>query len=224
MSRKYRLALLTTLLALGLTLAGCASNAPESQQASGEQPSKSGGVVGKLFESSRPVTLPEGTVLSVTLDQSLNSAQSRSGDEFDASLSAPVVLDGKTVIPQGAKVRGRVLDARSSGRLEHPGYLRIALHSIEVNGKAHDIRTSSIARQGQSHKKRNIEMIGGGAAAGAVIGGIVGGGKGAAIGAAAGAGGGTATAAATGKKDITIPAETHLSFRLEQPLTVQVKS
>ncbi len=224
MLRKHRLALVTVLLGLGLSLAGCTTKTPEGDQTSTGQPAKPEGVVSKIFESSRPVTLPEGTVLSVTVDQTLSSAQNRSGDEFDASLAAPVVLNGKTIIPRGAKVKGQVLEAQASGRLQHPGLLRIALRSIEVNGKTYEIQTSAVSREAQSHKKRNVEMIGGGAAAGAIIGGIVGGGKGAAIGAAAGAGGGTATAAVTGKKDVTIPAETHLSFQLEQPLQVQVKS
>jgi hypothetical protein len=204
-------------------LGGCATKSSEAEQASAKETEKSGSVLGKLLESSRPVTLPAGTVLSVTLEQSLASNQARSGDEFEASVSAPVVFEGKTVIPKGAKAQGRVVEARESGRLETPARLRLALRSVEVGGKTYDIETSSVTRSGQSHKKRNIELIGGGAGVGALIGGIAGGGKGAAIGAAAGAGAGTATAAATGKKDITIPAETPLSFKLTQPVTIQAK-
>ncbi len=64
-------------------------------------------------------------------------------------------------------------------------------------------------------------MIGGGTGLGAIIGGIAGGGKGAAIGALAGAGAGTAGATMTGKRDISIPAETVLSFKLSQPLQLR---
>jgi hypothetical protein len=71
--------------------------------------------------------------------------------------------------------------------------------------------------------KRNLGFIGGGAAGGALIGGLAGGGTGALIGSALGAGAGTAGAAATGKKEITLPAETRLSFRLRQPLAVTVR-
>ncbi|HTR64362.1 MAG TPA: hypothetical protein VMH85_01225, partial [Terriglobales bacterium] len=65
---------------------------------------------------------------------------------------------------------------------------------------------------GKSHKKGNLEKIGGGAAAGTLIGALAGGGKGAAIGGLAGAGAGTGVAAATGKEEAVIPAETALTF------------
>jgi hypothetical protein len=162
-------------------------------------------------------------MINVTLDQSVSSDKNRSGDEFDASVSSPVVMDGKTVIPKGARVHGRVVEARESGRLAHVAHLRLALRSVEVSGKSYDLETSAVIRTGGSHNKRNVEMIGGGAGLGALIGGVAGGGKGALIGAAAGAGAGTATAAATGKKEITIPAETPLTFKLAQPVTIQVK-
>jgi outer membrane lipoprotein SlyB len=94
---------------------------------------------------------------------------------------------------------------------------------VEVEGDSYDIETTAITRTGQSHNKRNTMFIGGGAGAGAAIGAIAGGGKGALIGSAVGAGAGTATAAATGKLDISIPAESQLSFKLTQPVTVKVK-
>jgi hypothetical protein len=199
-----------------------AANAPSGSSDSGAG-SASGGLLSRILPSSQPpVTLPADTVLHVTVDQTVSSAQSQSGDEFDASISQPVVVDGKTVIARGARVQGRVLEASPSGRLNHPGELRLALSSIEVAGKRYELQTSSVDRQGESHEKRNVELIGGGAGVGALIGAVAVHGKGAAIGAAAGAGAGTAGAAATGKKDVTVPAETRLSFRLAEPLTIVV--
>jgi len=184
----------------------------------------SGGLLSHILPSSQPLTLPVDTVLHITVDQTLSSAENHTGDQFDASISQPVVVDGKTVISRGARVRGRVIEVNSSGRLSHPGELRLALASVEVEGKRYELKTSSVDRQGESHEKRNVELIGGGAGVGALIGAVAGHGKGAAIGAAAGAGAGTAGAAATGKKDVTVPSETRLSFRLTAPVTIPVKN
>jgi hypothetical protein len=62
-------------------------------------------------------TLPELTPIHVTLDQAVTSDQNRPGDHFEATVSEPVVIGDKTVIPQGARVEGLVVDARQSGKL-----------------------------------------------------------------------------------------------------------
>lgn len=209
---------------LALVLAGCASTPEADRNKSASANTKDQrSFLGKIFQSSKPVIVPEGTMIPVTLDQALSSEDNNSGDGFDATVSAPVAVGGKTIIPQGARVRGVVVVAQSSGRLKTPGRLELTLTSIEVDGTRYDIDTSDASRTGKSHTKHNVIFIGGGTAAGAIIGGIVGGGKGAAIGGAIGAGGGTAAAAATGKMDVRLPAETRLLFPLSQPVTIQVK-
>jgi hypothetical protein len=97
----------------------------------------------------------------------------------------------------------------------------ITLDSFQQAGSEHRVTTSLDVVRSGSHKKRNIELIGGGAGLGALIGGIAGGGKGVAIGAGAGAGAGTAGAYATGKKHVVIPAETVLSFTVKAPVSLQ---
>ncbi|HEV2489774.1 MAG TPA: hypothetical protein VGT03_08195 [Candidatus Acidoferrales bacterium] len=210
---------MSLLLAAGITFGGCSSNSGTTQAGSADN---SGGLLSKL-ESPKPVTIPAGTDLHVILDTSLSTASAQAGDSFEATITEPVVIGGKTVIPKDARAKGMVVDARSSGRLSKPALLSVALSSVQADGAWVDVNTDPLTLEGKSHKKRDVVAIGGGSALGALIGGIAGGGKGAAIGAAAGAGAGTAGAAATGKKEITLPAESHATFRTSQPVTVKVK-
>src|ERR1700686_4711926 len=170
------------------------------------------------------VTVPEETAIHVTLDQGISSNQNRPGDHFEATISEPVVLNDKTVIPQGTPVEGLVVDARPSGHLMGRAHLQLALESMQLNGKTYDLRTSSSYRRGGDHKKRNWAWIAGGGGGGALIGALAAGGKGALIGGPIGAGAGTAAAFFTGKKDIRLPAETQLSFRLADPVTINSKT
>ena len=170
-----------------------------------------------------PLTVPENTPIHVTLDQGLASDQSRAGDHFEATVSEPVIIDGKTIIPQGAYAEGLVVDAQRSGRIMGRARLQLALESVSVNGQNYGVRTTSSWRVGGDHKKRNLAWIGGGAGGGAVIGAIAGGGKGALIGGPIGAGAGTAAAFLTGKKDIHLRPETPLTFKLAEPVTIPVK-
>ena len=169
------------------------------------------------------VTLPEHTAIRVTLDQTLASNQSRPGDHFDATVSEPVVVNDKVVIPRGAHAEGLVVDSRQSGRLMGRARLQLALQTVDVNGQSYDVRTFSHPRIGRDHKKRNWAWIGGGAAGGAVIGALAGGGTGALVGGPVGAGAGATVALVTGKKDIKLKAETPLKFELSEPVTIHVK-
>jgi hypothetical protein len=170
-----------------------------------------------------PVTLPEHTPIRVTLDQSLATDQSRPGDHFAATVSEPVIVDGQTVIPQGAHAEGLVVDARKSGRLHGRARLELALQSVEVDGQEYDLRTRVRTRVGGDHKKRNLGLLGGGAGGGLLIGALAGGGKGALIGGPIGLGAGATAAFLTGKKDIRLRAETPLRFELAEPVTINLR-
>ncbi len=208
---------------LGLGCSKTATNETNTEEGKTAEKTAEKGARAPSRPPETPVRLPAGTELAVVLDQSLSSNENHSGDEFDATLSNPVEVDGKTVVPKGARVKGRVTGAQASGRLQTPAELSVTLTSIQVGGAWHDIETGPITLRGKSHKTRDIEIIGGGSTLGAVVGAIAGHGKGAAIGAAAGAGAGTVGAAMTGKKDIVLPAEARLSFKLNQPVTLKAK-
>jgi len=130
-------------------------------------------------------------------------------------------VGGDTVIPAGAEARGTVTDAKALGRFKGGAVLQIKLNSINVNGAEHSIDTSAITRSAKGKGKRTAVLTGGGAGVGALIGGLAGGGKGAAIGALAGAGAGGAGSAFTGNKDVVLPAESAVSFKLEAPLELK---
>lgn len=167
-------------------------------------------------------TVPAGTSITVGTDSQISSANAHVGQSFNANLLRDLVVGGKTIAKAGAPAKGRVTYAKSSGRLHGPGQVTIRLTSIQLaDGKTLSVLTSSFRAQGKSHTKSNVTKIGGGAAAGALIGGLVGGGKGALIGTAVGAGAGTGVAAATGKEEAVVHAETAITFTTTANATVK---
>jgi len=165
-------------------------------------------------------SVPTGTAVTVTIDQSISSKNAAVGQGVVATVAHDVTADGKVVIPKGAHAKLVVTSVQASGRLSTPAKLYLRLKSVEVHGKSYTIATSSSGRTMGGKGKRDAGFIGGGAGAGALIGGLAGGGKGALIGAGVGAGAGTAGAAATGKKEVEFPAETRLSFTTRAPVAI----
>lgn len=204
---------------LFLVLTSLSCGKPTTDQADSEK-QKAPGLIDRL--TTKPVVVPAGTVITVRLGQRVGSKTSNTGDSFDATVAEPIEVNGKVVVPSGAPASGHVAEAVPRGRFKGRARLRLVLDSVTVNGSKYDIQTSAVSRSLKGKGKRTATMIGGGAGAGALIGGLAGGGKGALIGAAVGAGAGTAGAAYTGNKDITIPAESALSFKLVQPITVKM--
>lgn len=166
-------------------------------------------------------TIPAGTRIAVSLGQTLSSKTSQAGESFSATVAAPVSVNGHEVIPSGAPATGTVIDAKPLGRFKGGAILAVRLDSIRVDGHTYEVATSAVERAEKGKGKRTAGFIGGGAGLGALIGGLAGGGKGALIGGLAGAGAGTAGTAFTGNKDLVIPAETRLTFRLTNSVTMR---
>jgi len=169
----------------------------------------------------QPVVVPAGTVLTVRLGQTVGSKVSQSGQSFSATLAKDVEVGGQTAIPQGTAATGTVVSAEPLGHFAGGARLQLRLTSLNLNGADQPIQTTSVIHTLKGKGKRTGIAVGGGAGLGALIGALAGGGKGAAIGAAAGAGAGAAGGAMTGNKEIVLPAESALSFKLEQPLQVK---
>jgi hypothetical protein len=225
---RIRLTALTLGLYLSFALLGCnkpaapadSTSSPSSSDSNGSAPGGSA-MSNMKPEAAKTLVVPAGTVLTVRLGQSVGSKISTPGETFTATVASPVEVEGQTAIPAGSTASGTVVDAKPLGRFKGGAVLQLRLTSITVNGSAKSISTSSVVRTEKGKGKRTAIMAGGGAGLGALIGGLAGGGKGAAIGALAGGGAGTGGAAFTGNKDIVLPAESALSFKLAQPLEVK---
>ncbi len=162
----------------------------------------------------RPVVIPEGTTLHLTLENSLSSATSSSGDAVLAMLSEVLAVGGKLVAAAGSEVRGRVRTSIRSGKTKGRARLAFSFDSLTVKGVAHDIATVAIDVTAAPGKKKDAALIGGGAGAGALLGAIIGGGKGAAIGAGVGAAAGTGAVLTTRGKEVEFPAGTPVHVNL----------
>ena len=171
------------------------------------------------------VKLPEGKKIHFTLNQTLRSDRSREGDKFSGVVSRNVRVGDKTVIPEGAVVRGTVTSVKRSGRVKGKAEMELSFDEIELpNGKTLDLAASLT----ELDDKEEVTEEGGVQAEGtkkrdaATIGAIAGGGKGAAIGAGAGAAAGTGVVLATRGKEVYLKRGTEMAIQLDRSLTVPV--
>ncbi len=188
------------------------ANAPMQEQAQQEAPPPP--------PPPPPLVVPAGTSLTVRLGSTLDTKTAEAGQPFNGVLARSVTVGGEVAIPAGAGVSGTVVESKSPGKFKGEGLLSITLNSINVGGAPREIATSTFTQTIKGKGKRTAVAVGGGTGAGALIGGLAGGGKGALIGGLVGAGAGTAGAAFTGNKDLQIPAETAVTFRLAHSITV----
>jgi len=169
----------------------------------------------------KPVILPAGAVLTVRLNEAISSKSNHAGDKFTATIEEPLEVGGMVVVPKGSSVSGTVTDAKARGKLKGSALLRLVLDSMTVKEKDYDIETAAVAQSMAGKGKRTAALGGGGAATGALVGALAGGAKGFGIGMAVGAGVGLAGGAFTGNKNIELPAETLLSFKLLKPVELE---
>jgi hypothetical protein len=168
----------------------------------------------------KPVTISDGTVLQVRMIDSIDSGRNQPGDRFRATLDAPITIDDKVIVPQGANIEGRVAELKSAGHFAGKPEIALELTALSVNGHRYSLHTNQYSREGSSRGKNTAAKVGTGAAVGTIIGAIAGGGKGAALGGIIGAGAGGGVQAASKAPTIHVPSEALLSFTLESPLTV----
>jgi hypothetical protein len=167
------------------------------------------------------ITIPAGERIQVRTIDAISTATDSAGQVFRASLDAPLVHNGRVIIPAGAPVSLEVVAAKSAGRVKGQAELEVRASRIEYHGHSYHINSSVFEEQGKGRGKQTAVRTGIGAVAGGVIGAIAGGGKGAAIGSAAGGGAGFGSALFTHGQQVKIPSESVLTFRLEAPLRLE---
>ena len=175
-------------------------------------------------QGTKRINIPAGTRILIRMIDSIDSTKQKAGYRFTASLETNLQVDNLVVAPRGTTVYGRLTSAESAGRMSGSSELTLELTDIVINGTAYPLLTSTYEVKGQGEGKKTARKVVGGAGLGALIGGIAGGGKGAGIGALAGAGAGTVVAASKKGQQLTIPSETLLEFRLQQPGSLPVAS
>jgi BON domain len=173
-----------------------------------------------------PVTavFPAGTAIEIQTVDSIDSTTAQAGDQFQATLALPLTWDGRVVVPAGANVYLRLVAADTSGQYKGRSELQLRLARLEFQGVDYALNSTTYTEAGNSRGKNTAEKVGGGAVLGAIIGALAGGGKGAAIGGAAGAGAGGVYQGVTKAKQVRIPSETKLDFKLDQPLDIPMPS
>jgi outer membrane murein-binding lipoprotein Lpp len=167
------------------------------------------------------IQVPAGTELAIRISQRISVKTSQVGDHFSGEVVEPVQSNGTVVIPKGTPVSGRIDETHRRGHFKGSSILELRLTSMTLNGYQYNLDTHDSVRTKAGKGKRTAGFIGGMTGAGMLIGGIATGGVGLAIGGAAGAGAGTALAGGTGNRDLDIPAESIVHFRLADPLVVQ---
>jgi hypothetical protein len=174
--------------------------------------------LGSVFAKVKKITVPAGTRILVRTIDSVNSKTDDVGKRFKASLESNLVVRGVVVAHRGSNVYGRLAYAKSAGRIAGTAELTLELTDIMIRGTAYPIVTDTVRFESKGGGAKTAKRTVGGAALGTIIGAIAGGGKGAAIGAGVGAVAGGATAVLTNGKQVNVPSESLLEFRLHEPV------
>jgi hypothetical protein len=201
-----------------------AEQAAQPAQPAGEAPAAAPAPVEQPAVTARTYELPQGSQISVRVNEAIDSATAAEGQSYSAQVTRDARdANGDVVIPRGAEARIVITSASKGGRFRGASDLVLGLRSLRIGGREYTVEAGDIGQQGKAGvgaNKRTAKFAGGGAALGAIIGAIAGGGKGAAIGAGAGAGAGALTQVLTKGGSIKVPAESVLTFSLDKPLTV----
>lgn len=172
--------------------------------------------------SREKIEVPAGTRIQVRLDHGISTVKNSPGDEFTASLNAPLLVNDKLLAPAGSKVTGQLTQVRESGRVKGRASLTMELRELTVGDDHYDLASRPLTLVAPKTTKKDAFIIGGTTVLGTIVGAIVGGGKGAAIGAGVGGGTGSGFVLATKGKEIVYGPESRFTFTLSEPVNLPV--
>ena len=168
------------------------------------------------------VRIPAGTTLAIRINQHISVKTTPAGSRFDGELADSYVDEnGHEILPKGTPVDGVVDASHKRGHFKGASILQLRLTALTLNGARYPIETNDLTRTKKGKGKRSAAFIGGGTGLGMLIGGLAGGGPGLLIGGLAGAGAGTAVGGLTGNRDLEIPSESIVQFRLANTITLR---
>ena len=173
-------------------------------------------------QNTKRITVPAGTRILIRTVDAIDSSKQKAGYRFTANLETNLQADNVVVARRGTPVYGVLATASSAGKMKGSSELGLELTDIVINGTSYPLMTSTYEIEGKGEGSNTAKKVLGGAGLGALIGGLAGGGKGAGIGVLAGAGAGTAVSATKKGQQLSIPSESLLEFRLEQPVALPV--
>ena len=168
-----------------------------------------------------PVTIPQGALLTVRLQNFIDARRIQPGDTFVVNAARDVFQDGVLAIPLGATLEGRIVAVKKPGAFSGGGDIQVELSQLDLDGHSYPIATDMFSTETPGKGGRSAANTIGGTAFGAILGAAVGGGPGAAIGAVAGGATGAAISTAEPGPRSFIPAETLITFHLKSPVTIQ---
>jgi hypothetical protein len=168
------------------------------------------------------INIPAGSELAIRINQSISVKHTPAGARFDGEVVEPWTdSNGRVVLPKGTPVSGVVDESHRRGHFKGRSVLELRLTSLTLNGTRYPLETRDLRETKKGKGKRSAAFIGGGSGLGMLIGGVASGGTGLLIGGLAGGGAGTAAAGLTGNRDLDIPAESIVHFKLADDLTLQ---
>jgi hypothetical protein len=176
------------------------------------------------YDARDAMVVPEGAEIVVRTNEAIDSTTANEGQSFSGMVQNVVLsANGETLIPKGSDV-SLIVRRVSTGGATGSSEVALGLDSINIEGQRYFVNSETVERgndQGIGKNRRTGKYVGGGAVLGTLLGAIAGGGKGAAIGAVAGAAAGGTAQVLTKGKEVKIPAETTLRFRIDQPLNLR---